>query len=123
MELLTFFAQTYKDVFGIVEGPPLHDPLAVAAVLDNVDGAEIPFYDFEMGVEGKRERFEVKVVTEGSHEDAAKGAETGRTIAKLLPEGQNGVKIPRGLDTGRFWSVLEDCLSRADEVNRSRGVE
>jgi uridine nucleosidase len=123
VELLTFFAQTYADVFGITLGPPLHDPLAVAAVLDGVAGEEIPFYDFEAGKEGRRERFEVKVVTDGTHEDAASGAETGRTLAKLLPAGQEGVKIPRGLDTKSFWSVLEDCLGRADEVNRSRGVE
>ena len=123
VELLTFFAQTYADVFGITLGPPLHDPLAVAAVLDGLAGEEIPFYDFEVGKRTRRERFEVKVVTDGTHEDAASGAETGRTLAKLLPEGQEGVKIPRRLDTKRFWSVLEDCLGRADEVNRSKGVE
>jgi uridine nucleosidase len=121
VELLTFFAQTYSEVFGITQGPPLHDPLAVAVVLDGVMGAEIPFYDFE-GKEGRRERFEVKVVTDGTHEDALLGAETGRTVAKLLPEGEEGVKIPRGLDTKRFWSVLEECLGRADEANRSNGV-
>lgn len=123
VELLTFFAQTYADVFGITDGPPLHDPLAVAVVLDGVAGEEIPFYDFKAGKEGRRERFEVDVVTDGTHEDAAMGAETGRTVAKLLPEGQEGVKIPRGLDTKRFWSVLEGCLSQADEANRSRGLQ
>ena len=25
--------------------------------------------------------------------------------------------IPRGLNVGRFWRALEDCLERADEVN------
>jgi len=135
-ELMTFFANTYADVFGITEGPPLHDPLAVAAVFDGIPDVEIPFYDFESkgtgletgsvsGVDGKkrcRERYEVKIVTEGSHEDAQKGAETGRTIVRLLPEGEEGVKIPRGLDVGRFWKVLEDCLERADEVNAANGV-
>jgi len=122
VELLTFFAQTYAEVFGITEGPPLHDPLAVAVVLDGVKGEQIPFYDFG-GKVGKRERFLVDVVTDGTHEDALLGAETGRTVATLLPEGEEGVKIPRGLDTKRFWGVLEECLGRADEVNRSRGVE
>ncbi|TAQ89294.1 hypothetical protein B7494_g2389 [Chlorociboria aeruginascens] len=116
VELLTFFAGAYKDVFGIEEGPPLHDPLAVAVVLDGVVGAEIPFYDEKRG---RRERYQVDVVTEGSHEDAKKGAQTGRTIVKLLPEGEEGVKIPRGLDVGRFWDVLEDCLQRADEANKA----
>jgi len=47
VELLTFFAKTYVEVFGITEGPPLHDPLAVAVVLDGIVGVEIPFYDFK----------------------------------------------------------------------------
>ncbi|KAA8573287.1 hypothetical protein EYC84_003776 [Monilinia fructicola] len=108
VELLTFFAATYDRVFGISDGPPLHDPLAVAVILDGISGAEIPFYDFKD--HSKRERFQVKVVTEGSHDDAQKGSETGRTIVKLLPEGEEGVKIPRGLDIKRFWEVIEDYL-------------
>lgn len=124
VELLVFFAKTYADVFGITEGPPLHDPLAVAVILDGIAGHEIPFCDFEGGLDGerKRERFEVRVVTEGSHEDAKNGAQTGRTIARLLPDGEEGVKIPRGLDIPRFWSVMEDCVRRADEVNKQNGV-
>jgi uridine nucleosidase len=122
VELLTFFAKTYADVFGITEGPPLHDPLAVAVILDGVTGAEVPFYDYKPGEEGRRERYSVHVVTNGSHEEAQGGAETGRTIAKLLPAGEDGVKIPRGLDVQRFWSVLEDCLDRADKVNKSKGI-
>ena len=119
VELLLFFAKTYADVFGITEGPPLHDPLAVAAVLDEIVGVEIPFYDFK---ENRKERYAVHVVTEGSHEDAQAGAETGRTIVKLLPEGEEGVKIPRGLDIARFWSVLEDSLEKAEEVNKAKGM-
>jgi len=123
VELLVFFASTYREVFGLEEGPPLHDPLAVAVVLDGVVGAEIPFYDYKEGEKGKRERYEVKVVTEGSHEDAQNGAETGRTIVRLLPEGEEGVKIPRGLNIERFWIVVEECLERADEANQAKGVE
>jgi uridine nucleosidase len=122
VELLLFFAKTYKDVFGIVEGPPLHDPLAVAVILDGIVGAEIPFYDFEQGKEGRGERYDVHIVTEGSHEEALGGAETGRTIVKLLPEREDGVKIPRGLNVKRFWDILEESLERADVVNRARGI-
>ncbi|KAF7875298.1 hypothetical protein EAF04_002470 [Stromatinia cepivora] len=120
VELLMFFAATYDRVFGMSDGPPLHDPLAVAVIMDGTLGAEIPFYDFKEG--GKRERFEVKVVTEGTHEDAQKGSETGRTIVTLLPEGEEGVKIPRSLDIKRFWDVVEDCLSRADAANKANGI-
>jgi uridine nucleosidase len=122
VELLTFFAKTYADVFGIIEGPPLHDPLAVAVILDGVPGAEMPFYDYEEGGEEKRERYAVQVITDGSHEEAQIGAQTGRTIVKLLPPGEAGVKIPRGLNVQRFWSVLEESLEMADEANKLRGI-
>ncbi|PVH76601.1 Inosine/uridine-preferring nucleoside hydrolase [Cadophora sp. DSE1049] len=127
VELLTFFANTYADVFGITAGPPLHDPLAVAAILDGIPGVEIPFYDYIANSinpekKGKRERYAVQVITEGTHEDALAGAQTGRTVVNLLDEGEEGVKIPRGLDVKRFWDVLEDCLAAADGMNESRRV-
>lgn len=33
MEWMTFFASTYRELFGF-EAPPLHDPVAVARVID-----------------------------------------------------------------------------------------
>lgn len=112
-----------SDVFGITAGPPLHDPLAVAAILSGIGGEqEIPFYDFDSGAAvaagaAQRERYEVTVVTEGTYEDAQAGARTGQTVAKLLPPGEEGVRIPRGLDIPLFWKALEECVSRADAVN------
>ncbi|KAI1482705.1 Inosine/uridine-preferring nucleoside hydrolase [Daldinia eschscholtzii] len=121
VELLNFFAGTYRDVFGIIEGPPLHDPLAVAAVLTGTEH-EIPFYDYDpKSPEGpnRRERFAVEVVTEGTLEDAReRGTQTGRTLVTLLPPGSEGVRIPRGLDIPLFWKVIEECCQRADEVNK-----
>lgn len=120
VELLNFFAGTYRDVFGIVEGAPLHDPLAVAAALTGTLH-EIAFYDFDpKSPEGERrpERFAVQVQTEGTLEDAMKaGAKTGQTVATLLEPGQEGVRIPRGLDIPHFWKVIEECCQRADETN------
>ncbi|KAI0195950.1 inosine-uridine preferring nucleoside hydrolase-domain-containing protein [Astrocystis sublimbata] len=126
VELLMFFAETYRDAFGIVEGPPLHDPLAVAAILAGTTH-EIPFYDFdpkETSGSSKQERFEVRVVTEGTMEDATdRGAQTGRTIARLLPPGEEGVRIPRGVDIKLFWKVIEECIQKADEMNaKNAGV-
>jgi uridine nucleosidase len=110
-----------RDVFGIIEGPPLHDPLAVAAVLTGTKW-EIPFYESDPNSSSdspnKRERFAVKVITEGTHDDALhRGSQLGRTIATLLPAGEEGVRIPRGLDTTKFWQALEECVQRADEAN------
>ncbi|KAI0842868.1 Inosine/uridine-preferring nucleoside hydrolase [Hypoxylon sp. FL0890] len=121
VELLNFFAHTYRDVFGIVEGPPLHDPLAVAAILTGTEH-EILFYDYDPKSPegpGRRERFAVEVVTEGTLEDALhRGAQTGRTLVKLLPPGSEGVRIPRGLDIPLFWKVIEECCERADLANK-----
>lgn len=151
VDLLTFFANTYRDVFGIEAGPPLHDPLAVAAVLGN---DEIEFYDYDprplswpmspsqpqqqlSNGASKRspeagpataphrpcERFTVHVVTDGTHAEALAGmAQTGRTVATLLPPGQPGVRIPRGLDIDAFWRQLEMCVARADAANEAAGL-
>jgi uridine nucleosidase len=120
MELMNFFASTYVDVFGITAGPPLHDPLAVAAVLDGVVGVQIPFYD-SLSADGKKgevERFSVKVVTEGTHEEAMNGiTQTGRTIVKLLDAGKEGIRIPRNLNVSRFWTLLEESMHLADLKN------
>jgi len=116
VELLNFFGHTYATVFGITEGPPLHDPLAVAAILDGIPEYEVPFYDYVSGQNGRKERYEVSIVTGGTHEQALNGdTETGRTIVTLLEKGEGGIKIPRGLNVERFWTVLEECLQRADE--------
>lgn len=105
-----------RDVFGIMDGPPLHDPLAVAAVLTGAGEDEIPFFDTDQ-VTGVRERYEVTVVTAGTVEEAHAGlTETGRTVVKLLPPGEEGVRIPRGLDIPKFWTVLEECMERADDA-------
>ncbi|KAK4145508.1 uncharacterized protein C8A04DRAFT_35774 [Dichotomopilus funicola] len=136
VELLMFFARTYSEVFGITGGPPLHDPLAVAAVLtglaDDPDHThhahaqhEIPFCDTNLTQTtsdayhppASRERFEVTVVTEGSYEEArANKTKTGQIKARLLPPGEKGVRIPRNLDIPLFWKVLEECVARADEA-------
>ncbi|RFU31311.1 Ribosylpyrimidine nucleosidase/Uridine nucleosidase, partial [Scytalidium lignicola] len=122
-DLLTFFAKTYAEVFGIIEGPPLHDPLAVAVILDGISDIEIPFYDtVDDNGKSRIERYEVEVVTEGTLEEARLGSQLGRTIVRLLPEGEEGVKIPRELDVKRFWTVLEECVERADEVNLAKGI-
>ncbi|CAK7215834.1 Uridine nucleosidase 1 [Sporothrix curviconia] len=124
VQLLNFFADTYSKVFSITAGPPLHDPIAVAAVLTGTD-AEIPFVesrDAGGGGNAAPERFEVTVVTDGTTDEALDGkAETGRTVVRLLPPGTEGVRIPRGLDIPLFWKVMEECCTRADAANVRNG--
>ena len=103
-ELLMFFASTYATQFNLKDGPPLHDPLAVAAVLaDQPEPVKISIDD------RGGERWNVDVVLEGK--------EVGRTVAKAS---QTGTIIPRSMDLKKFWSELEKCMSRADEATGYR---
>ena len=124
--LLMFFANTYDNVFGIDAGPPLHDPLAVAVLLSNlnqVDGnttdAALKFDD------GDGQRFLVHVVTDGQHgKNEQLNGEVGRTVVKPVTpsSGIGGVAIPKGVDVAKFWDIVIDCVQRADDWNVSRST-
>ena len=124
-DLLGFFAHTYDTVFGLSDGPPLHDPLAVAVLLD-----ALKFDDrSETGAGG--ERWVVDVVTAGQHApEHADGvgtvgerAETnmlGRTVLRRLePElrtaEHHGVRVPRGVDVTWFWEQMLGVVQTAEE--------
>lgn len=97
-ELLMFFAKTYEAVFGLKDGPPLHDPLAVAVVLASINGDLRSLFN-----DAKHERWDVDVVTEGEQD--------GRTRVTSATE---GVFIPRSVDVQKFWDLIEDCMAKAD---------
>jgi uridine nucleosidase len=107
-EIMTFFASTYDKQFGMSIGPPLHDPLAVAAVFT-------PELFDDLG----GERFSVYVVREGddSIEDHTRHrkniGQCGRTIARLLKKGEEGVRIPRTLNVEAFWLLINNALQNA----------
>lgn len=88
-ELLIFFAKTYEEVFGLHEGPPLHDPLAVAVLLKDV----------EPELWGAGRWVELDVVLEGD--------DVGRTV--IVGE-KNGVWIPTTIDSARFWDRMLKCV-------------
>ncbi|OCL12462.1 nucleoside hydrolase [Glonium stellatum] len=103
-QVLSYFAHTYAEVFALTSGPPLHDPLAVAAAIE-------PEIFNDVG----GERFVVNVITDGVHAaDMASVGELGRTKVTKLPVGQPGVRIPRGLDVTKFWYLIELALRKAD---------
>ncbi|KAK3047925.1 Uridine nucleosidase 1 [Extremus antarcticus] len=108
IEILTFFAKTYADIFGITDGPPVHDPLAVVAAF-----APALFSD-----EGG-ERYEVDVVTDGAHgaQAVAMKSQCGRTIATPVLPGEGGVRIPKRLDDEAVWRMLDECLRAAEKFN------
>ena len=91
-DLMTFFAATYASVFNITEGPPLHDPLAVAAVLPGLD------WEWEY----------VKVIVD-TH-----GAEIGRTLKHPPKEGETVVRVGVRVDVARFWKLLFKMVDVVD---------
>ncbi|KAK8201536.1 Inosine/uridine-preferring nucleoside hydrolase domain-containing protein [Phyllosticta paracitricarpa] len=108
-EIMTFFAKTYAEEFALVEGPPLHDPLALAAA-----------FEFDI-FHDHGERFRVEVVTEGVHipspahvGDIKAVGQLGRTLITKVGKGEPGVRIPRSLDTTRFWGLIDLALAGAE---------
>ena len=96
--------------------PPLHDPVAVAAVLAP-----------DMFDDGDGERFSVYVVREGddTFADHRRHGENirqcGRTIVKMLDKGKAGVRIPRSLDVAKFWHLIDIALSAAEASKTKQG--
>lgn len=106
-QILLYFASTYSSVSGIHDGPPLHDPLAVFAVL-------------EPDAFGDRggERWRVDVNTNN-------GERAGETTAVLVEESssestnkEEGVRIPRAVDLGRFWGAVDNALGAAEHATK-----
>ncbi|KAF3937081.1 hypothetical protein ABW19_dt0206868 [Dactylella cylindrospora] len=117
-DLLMYFADTYARVFDMTTGPPLHDPLAMAALM-------VPD---RLGFEWE----------EGFVEVVLQGEELGRTVFKRLDESVNMnshsgakmlehssdtaeagvvVKVGRKVDADAFWNVIMAVVDRADEVS------
>jgi len=135
-DLLTFFGATYRAVFGLARGPPLHDPVAVAAVLaaERLEPALAFTYNLsssEHNTPGHPdlddESWFVDVATDGEHlrDELDHGADAGMLgRTRLRPDRSGaGVRIPRGLDVARFWAVLGAALEAAEarcEMGRER---
>ena len=102
-----FFASTYAKVHGLTSGPPLHDPVAVAVLVELPDRLE--FND------SNGERWHVNVITDGMHSDSdEERGQVGRTDITKAGLGEGGVRIPRSLNVKRFWEVVEECIRRAE---------
>ncbi|KAF1832199.1 Inosine/uridine-preferring nucleoside hydrolase [Decorospora gaudefroyi] len=112
-QITSFFAQTYAQIFSITAGPPLHDPLAVAAAFDPT------IFDDDGG-----ERFRVDVITQGVHSQhqPADVGELGRTKVEKLAPGEAGCRIPRSVDLDAFWRRIEGALGCAERVSPLVGV-
>lgn len=114
-DLLIFFAHTYAEAFDLKAGPPLHDPVAVAVLLNNHQTHPTKF-NFGTEAIGKEERFDVEIITVGEHSEVASDqGRVGATIARKVSLGRPGVRIPRGLDVELFWKAMGECIARAED--------
>ena len=85
-DLLTFFGDTYRNVFGF-PAPPVHDPCAVAAVID----PDIL----------QAHTIRVEIETEGEWT-------SGRTVCDIygVLGKESNVRVGYALDVPRFWEML-----------------
>jgi len=94
-ELLEFFGQAYKDVQGF-EAPPVHDPCAVAYVID------------PSIVKTRRTPVDIEL---------AGGLTRGMTVADFrMPAPEDcRTSVAVELDHARFWALVVDALERIGE--------
>ncbi len=92
VDLLTFFAGTYRSVFGF-SAPPVHDPVAVALVLDPAL------------VTGRRAPVAVELVGEHTR---------GATVVDLHARtgAPDNAWVALDLDVARFWDLVVDAVAR-----------
>ncbi len=92
VDLLNFFKQTYQDVFNMPD-PPLHDPVAVALIIDP-EVARMRFAPVAVELEGSLTR--------------------GATLVDLYgTTGQEAnVHVAMDLDVDRFWGLVIDAIAQ-----------
>src|SRR5690349_8791743 len=91
VDLLTFFADSYRRVFGF-SAPPVHDPVAVARV---IDAAVVTTVAANVAIE-----------LAGPHT-------RGATVVDLhqVTERQPNAQVAVDLDTGRFWDLVVAAIA------------
>jgi inosine-uridine nucleoside N-ribohydrolase len=89
--LLTFFTGSYRRVYGF-DAPPLHDPVAVARV---IDPAVVPVVTANVAVE-----------LAGTHTRGATVVDLHRVTGRVP-----NARVAIGLDAGRFWDLMVTAVA------------
>lgn len=97
-ELLVFFGETYATKFNFSQGPPVHDPVAVAALIP----AYFPKLQEVLGVECERHKIDVIV----------EGKQIGQTV--LVHPDPEGVAVVFNMNVPRFWDLVLVSLNILD---------
>lgn len=107
-ELIMFYGGSYARDTDLKQGPPLHDALAVAAVMFNHDNNGI-------GIQAKE-----TADTSWSIDVILSGKQLGRTV--VYPLEMKGTSIPSSIEFAKFWEMLEDCLDNADKATGYQAI-
>lgn len=105
--ILMFYAEAYKRNHGISAGPPLHDPLALFALLPMIAKEEGVANDFRF----LYLRRHLNVVRGGEH-DGETVIVSGDLDEKS--EEENGVYVGMDINVDVFWSYVLEALENAD---------
>ncbi|WP_043716442.1 nucleoside hydrolase, partial [Kutzneria sp. 744] len=91
-DLLTYFTDTYRVHFGF-EAPPVHDPVAVAAVIDPTLISARPL--------------NVEIELTGTHTRGATVVDLDRVTGR-----KPNALVATGLDVDRFWDLMIGAVRR-----------
>lgn len=109
VELLLFFEKTYKDVFNFQNGPPLHDPLAVAYVIDP-DLFETKFMRVDVEVQSSLTRYKPPTQT-------FLHMISGQTVCDVY--GMTGrpanIHLAMKADRNKFWELMMNAFAEANK--------
>lgn len=118
-DLMMYFADTYTRVFNMTEGPPVHDPVAVAAVIPALSEA----FEWEEG--------HVQVVLHGEELGRTILHKIGKDLAinrhhgehRMATDEEKGVsskvvvRVGKKTDVNVFWSRMMAAITKADEAS------
>lgn len=114
--ILMFYADAYKRNHGISAGPPLHDPLALFAVLPLIAKEEGLANDFRFEYLRRR----LTVVRGGEH-DGETVIANGDLDQKT--EEKDGVYVGMDINVDVFWSYVLEALENADELSNGHHMQ
>ena len=94
IDLLLFFKSTYKDVFRMPD-PPLHDPCAVAFVIDP------SIFEYRLM------RVDIELASQHSY---------GQTICDMydMSKKRKNVHVCLRMNVDRFWQIMIDAIKSAN---------